>query len=146
MILSSPLAFLRHGLHGCSQIESVSIRVIRVKNLRPGSSAFGFPFPPFLLSAFPISAFPRPPPIRLRSRRKPRNLSRMSELVFEVTQEEDGGFCAECLSENIFTQGDTWEVVRKNVQEAVRAYYFDQPQAPQRIRLHLVRDELLAGA
>jgi predicted RNase H-like HicB family nuclease len=70
----------------------------------------------------------------------------MSELVFEVTQEEDGGFCAECLSENIFTQGDTWEAVRKNVQEAVRAYYFDQLQAPQRIRLHLVRDELLASA
>ncbi len=70
----------------------------------------------------------------------------MSELVFEVTQEEDGGYCAECLSENIFTQGDTWEAVRKNVQEAVRAYYFDQPQVPTRIRLHLVRDELLAGA
>jgi predicted RNase H-like HicB family nuclease len=70
----------------------------------------------------------------------------MSELVFEVTQEEDGGYCAECLSENIFTQGDTWEAVRQNVQEAVRGYYFDQPQAPKRIRLHLVRDELLAGA
>ena len=68
----------------------------------------------------------------------------MSELVFEVTQEEDGGFCAECLTENIFTQGDTWEAVRKNVQEVVRAFYFDQPQAPKRIRL--VRDELLAGA
>ena len=70
----------------------------------------------------------------------------MSELVFEVTQEEDGGFCAECLSENIFTQGDSWEVLRQNVQEAVRAYYFDQTQSPKRIRLHLVRDELLAGA
>jgi predicted RNase H-like HicB family nuclease len=70
----------------------------------------------------------------------------MSELVFEVTQEEDGGFCAECLTENIFTQGDTWEAVRKNVQEAVRAFYFDQSQAPKQIRLHLVRDELLAGA
>jgi hypothetical protein len=70
----------------------------------------------------------------------------MSELVFEVTQEEDGGFCAECLSENIFTQGDTWEAVRKNVQEAVRAYYFDQPGVPTRIRLHLVRDELLVNA
>jgi hypothetical protein len=70
----------------------------------------------------------------------------MSELVFEVTQEEDGGFCAECLSENIFTQGDNWEALRKNVQEAVRAYYFDQPLAPKRVRLHLVRDELLAGA
>jgi predicted RNase H-like HicB family nuclease len=70
----------------------------------------------------------------------------MSELVFEVTQDEDGGFCAECLSENIFTQGDTWDALRQNVREAVRGYYFDQPQAPQRIRLHLVRDELLAGA
>lgn len=68
----------------------------------------------------------------------------MKELVFEVTQEEDGGYCAECLTENIFTQGDTWEAVRTNVQEAVRGYFFDQPQKP-RIRLHLVRDEILAG-
>ena len=70
----------------------------------------------------------------------------MKELVFEVTQEEDGGYCAECLTENIFTQGDTWEAVRKNVQEAVRGYFFDQLQTPRRIRLHLVRDEILAGA
>ncbi len=68
----------------------------------------------------------------------------MNELVFQVTQDEDGGFCAECLSENIFTQGDTWQSLRRNVQEAVRGYYFDQPQSPKRIRLHLVRDELLA--
>jgi predicted RNase H-like HicB family nuclease len=70
----------------------------------------------------------------------------MKELVFEVTQEEDGGFCAECLTENIFTQGDTWEALRQNVQEAVRAYFFDQPPTPRRIRLRLVRDEVLAGA
>jgi predicted RNase H-like HicB family nuclease len=69
----------------------------------------------------------------------------MTELVFEVTQEEDGGFYAECLSENIFTQGATWEAVRSNVKEAVRGYFFDEPQVPRRIRLHLVRDELLAG-
>jgi len=25
----------------------------------------------------------------------------MNELVFEVTQEADGGFCAECLTENM---------------------------------------------
>ncbi|HEY3855537.1 MAG TPA: 2-phospho-L-lactate guanylyltransferase [Verrucomicrobiae bacterium] len=70
----------------------------------------------------------------------------MNELVFEVTQEEDGGFCAECLSENIFTQGDNWDILRTNVQEAVRAYYFDQPRSPRRIRLRLVRDEILVGA
>lgn len=65
------------------------------------------------------------------------------ELVFEVTQENDGGFCAECLSENIFTQGNTWDELRSNVREAVEAFFFDRP-APQRIRLHLVRDEMLA--
>jgi hypothetical protein len=68
----------------------------------------------------------------------------MNELIFEVMQEEDGGFCAECLSENIFTQADNREALRSNVQEAVRAYYFDQPHTPQRIRLRLIRDELLA--
>jgi predicted RNase H-like HicB family nuclease len=51
----------------------------------------------------------------------------MSELVFEVAQEEDGGFCAECLSENIFTQADSWDALRQNVRDAVRGYYFDQP-------------------
>jgi predicted RNase H-like HicB family nuclease len=70
----------------------------------------------------------------------------MKELVFEVTQEEDGGFCAECLTENIFTQGDTWEDLRRNVQETVRGFFFDQPQTQRRIRLHLVRDEVLAGS
>lgn len=69
----------------------------------------------------------------------------MSELVFEVTQEQDGGFCAECLSEHIFTQGDSWEALRQKVREAVRGYYFDQPQTRRQIRLHLVRDELLAS-
>ncbi len=59
-----------------------------------------------------------------------RYCKRMNELVFEVIQEEDGGFCAECLSENIFTQGDSWAALRQNVQEAVRAFYFDQPPAP----------------
>ena len=29
----------------------------------------------------------------------------LSELVFEVTEEIEGGYSAECLTENIFTQG-----------------------------------------
>jgi predicted RNase H-like HicB family nuclease len=67
----------------------------------------------------------------------------MSELVFEVTQDADGGFVAEALGESIFTQAETWEELRENVREAVAAYFFDQPP-PQRLRLHLVRDEVLA--
>ncbi len=67
----------------------------------------------------------------------------MNEIVFEITQEEDGGFCAECLTESIFTQADTWDELRANVREAVEAFYFDGPK-PTSIRLHLVRDEMLA--
>ena len=67
----------------------------------------------------------------------------MNELVFEITQESDGGFVAEALGESIITQADTWEELRANVREAVHAFYFDRP-APSRLRLHLVRDEVIA--
>ena len=69
----------------------------------------------------------------------------MREIVFEITQEADGGFVAECLTEAIFTQADSWEELRRNVKEAVAAFYFDQPQPPSAIRLHLVRDEVLTS-
>ena len=69
----------------------------------------------------------------------------MSEIVFDITQEADGGYVAESLGENIFTEGDTWEELRANVQDAVKAYYFDRT-APSHIRLHLRKDELLAVA
>ena len=72
------------------------------------------------------------------------NLISMEEIVFEVTQEGDGGFVAECLTESIFTESDDWETLRQNVREAVAAFYFDRSQRPARIRLHLVRDEVLA--
>jgi predicted RNase H-like HicB family nuclease len=67
----------------------------------------------------------------------------VNEIVFEVTQDADGGFCAECMTESIFTQGDTWEDLRANVKEAVEAFYFDRPR-PAGIRLHLIRDEVFA--
>ena len=70
----------------------------------------------------------------------------MNELVFEVIQEGDGGFCAECLTETIFTQGDTWEELRANVKEAVEVHFYKRKPKPDNIRLHLVRDEVLACA
>jgi len=67
----------------------------------------------------------------------------VGDLVFEVTQEADGGFVAECLTENIVTQADTWEELRANVKDAVEGFFFDGPK-PRSIRLHLVRDEVLS--
>lgn len=63
-----------------------------------------------------------------------RSLADMKELVFEVTQEADGGYVAEALGESIITEADTWEKLRANVREAVKAFYFDQP-APRSLRL-----------
>lgn len=71
----------------------------------------------------------------------------MNDLIFEVTQEVDGGFVAECLTEPIVTQGDTWSELREAVNEVVKGYFFDAPQSqPERVRLHLVRDESFALA
>lgn len=67
------------------------------------------------------------------------------EIVFIVTQEADGGFVAECLSHDIVTDANTWDALRDSVSEAVQAYFFDQPK-PRIIRLHFVRDEVLAVA
>ena len=67
------------------------------------------------------------------------------ETVFEVVQEADGGFVAQGLTEDIITEADTWDELRENVREAVRAFHFDSP-APRRIGLHLVRDEVFTVA
>jgi hypothetical protein len=67
---------------------------------------------------------------------------RMPELVFEVVQESDGGYSAECLTESIFTEGDTWDELRRNVLEATAAFFFDRPR-PDRIRLHPRRSQAL---
>lgn len=73
--------------------------------------------------------------------------SRMADLIFEVIQEGDGGFVAECLTEPIVTQGDDWSALREAVSDAVQGYFFDTPDsAPKTVRLHLVRDESFAIA
>ena len=69
----------------------------------------------------------------------------MREILFEVTEEAEGGYVASARGESIFTQAETWEELRANVRDAVEAFYFDTAP-PASIRLHLVRDEVLAMA
>ncbi len=68
----------------------------------------------------------------------------MNELVFEITQEADGGFVAECLTAAIFTEAESRDDLRRNVREAVEAFFVDM-ERPRNVRLYLVRDEVLAG-
>ena len=69
----------------------------------------------------------------------------MNELVFEVIQEADGGFCAECLTENIFTQADNWDELRKNVLQAVSAFFFDDSETHSSVRPFLRLAGAIAG-
>ena len=69
----------------------------------------------------------------------------MSEIIFEVREDEvDGGFNATALGFGIHTQGNTVEELRTMVRDAVDCYFDETQVAPRMIRLHFVRDEVLA--
>ena len=68
----------------------------------------------------------------------------MTEIVFVVEQAPEGGFIARALGESIFTEADTEAELRVAVQDAVHCH-FDEGNSPKVIRLHFVRDELLAA-
>ena len=69
-----------------------------------------------------------------------------SEIIFEVTEDEvDGGYSATALGYGIHTQGDSVDEIRDNVREAVDCYFDEEMPRPKLIRLHFVRDEVLAG-
>ena len=70
----------------------------------------------------------------------------MSEIIFEVREDEvDGGYTASALGYGIHTQGETLEELRAMVRDAVGCYFDEATETPKIIRLHFVRDEVLAG-
>jgi hypothetical protein len=68
----------------------------------------------------------------------------MNELIFVVEEAPEGGYTARALGESIFTEADTIEEVRSNVLDAVRCH-FDEGGGPRIVRLHFVREEILAA-
>lgn len=71
----------------------------------------------------------------------------MSEIIFEVREDEvDGGFVAVALGHAIATQGESLEELRTMVRDAVQCHFGDgvPGEMPRVIRLHFVRDELIA--
>jgi hypothetical protein len=68
----------------------------------------------------------------------------MNELIFLVEEAPEGGFTARALGQSIFTEAESLEELRRNVRDAVQCH-FDEGKAPKVIRLHFVRDEVLAG-
>lgn len=68
----------------------------------------------------------------------------MSEIVFLVEDAPEGGFTARALGHSIFTEADSYDELRDQVRDAVRCH-FDAGDSPSIIRLHYVKDEILAA-
>ncbi len=66
----------------------------------------------------------------------------MNEIIFLVEESAEGGYTARAVGESIFTEGDDFDAIRRNVREAVECH-FDDGEKPKLIRLHFVRDEVI---
>ena len=69
----------------------------------------------------------------------------MSEIVFVVEEDAEGGFTARALGESIFTQAEDMANLREMVRDAVRCHFPAAAARPKMIRLHFVNDEVIAA-
>lgn len=67
----------------------------------------------------------------------------MTEIVFLVEEAPEGGYVARALGTSIATEADDLSQLREAVRDAVHCH-FDPAASPKLIRLHLVRDEVIA--
>jgi len=67
----------------------------------------------------------------------------MNELIFVVEDAPEGGFTARALGESIFTEADTVSELHEKIRDAVQCH-FEDGKAPKVVRLHFVREELIA--
>ena len=65
------------------------------------------------------------------------------EIIFAVEESPEGGYEARALGFSIFTEADTFEELKKAVQDAV-VCHFEEAERRKIIRLHIVKEELLA--
>jgi predicted RNase H-like HicB family nuclease len=69
----------------------------------------------------------------------------MSEIIFEVSEDIEGGYVATALGVGIHTQGESVDELKAMVREAVDCYYQGEESKPAIIRLHFVRDEVMTA-
>jgi len=68
----------------------------------------------------------------------------MNEIIFLIEEAPEGGYAARALGHSIFTEAETMEALREQIHDAVKCR-FDEGQSPKVIRLHFVREEVIAA-
>ena len=61
-----------------------------------------------------------------------------------MEEDPESGYLARAIGESIFTQAETLEELRQLVRDAVSCH-FNTSDRPSLIRLHIVRDEVIAA-
>lgn len=67
----------------------------------------------------------------------------MSEIVFIVQEDLEGGYTAKAVDKAIFTEADSVEELKNNIKEAIDTH-FDEDNKPTLIKLHYTREEVFS--
>ena len=67
----------------------------------------------------------------------------VDELIFIVEEAPEGGYTARALGFSIFSEADDLEALHREIRDAVSCH-FDDGERPRLLRLHHVRDEVIA--
>ena len=67
-----------------------------------------------------------------------------TEILFNVEESPEGGYLARALGHAIFVQAESVPELHHQVRDAVSCH-FEPEEKPRLIRLHFVRDEVLAA-
>jgi len=67
----------------------------------------------------------------------------MTEIVFQIEEDPEGGYSAKALGASIFTQADSMDELRTMIRDAVCCHFEDPNQRPKIIRLHFCHDEVI---
>jgi predicted RNase H-like HicB family nuclease len=71
----------------------------------------------------------------------------MKEIVFQVEEDlVDGGWVASALGVGITTQADSIDELKDMIRDALKCHFDREEDIPPVIRLHYVRDEVIAFA
>ena len=67
----------------------------------------------------------------------------VNEIIFTVTESLDGGYEAKAVGHSIYTQCDEYDELPAILRDAVKCH-FNEDELPSLIRVHLVKDEVIA--
>lgn len=68
----------------------------------------------------------------------------MTEIIFIVEEAPEGGYLARATGESIFTRAESVSELHERVRDAVQCHFY-AGMGPKLIRLHFVRDQVIAA-